>query len=281
MGIPFKVKLGERSEVRIAVADRATHDLLMGGELARVHRVAGVGRSTLAVAPSTAPVPQSAVGVGPGFEVRVPLAGVIDLAAETARVDKEVARVEQDLAGIERKLQNPSFVQKAPPEVVEKDRARAEELREKRGKLMAHRAMLSGSEANPARREYMETQNDQKPTQDAPAAPAAPAQENPMVESAEKAVAAVTEAAQQAASAVASRVEKVAEAVRKAVRSSRKKVARKVAKKAAPVKKAAKKVVRKAAKKVARKPARKAAKKVARKPAARKVARKPARKGRR
>ncbi len=131
MGIPFKVKLGERAQVEIAVADRATHDLLLAGEISRVHRVAGVERSALSLGPSTPPVPQSAVGVGPGFEVRVPLAGVIDLAAETARVDKELAKVDQDLAGIERKLQNPSFVQKAPPEVVEKDRARADELREK------------------------------------------------------------------------------------------------------------------------------------------------------
>jgi valyl-tRNA synthetase len=288
MGIPFKVKLGERAEVQIAVADQATHELLLGGEIARVHRVAGIERSVVALGAATPPAPQSAVGVGPGFEVRVPLAGVIDLAAETARVDKELARVDQDLAGIERKLQNPSFVQKAPPEVVEKDRARAEELREKRGKLEAHRAMLSGSEANFARREYMETQNEQKPTQDAPGASAPNAEQNPVVDSAEKAVAAVTEAAQQAASAVASRVEKVAEAVRKAVRTSRKKSADKKAAKAAA--KPAKKATAKKAVKPARKAAAKAApKKVARKPAARKtaarkttarksVARKPARK---
>ncbi len=286
MGIPFKVKLGERAGVEIAVTDRATHALLVGGEIARVHRVAGVERSTLSLGPSTPPVPQSAVGVGPGFEVRVPLAGVIDLAAETARVDKELARVDQDLAGIERKLQNPSFVQKAPAEVVEKDRARAEELREKRGKLDAHRAMLSGSEPNFARRDNMEMQNEQKPTQDAPAS-TSDADQNPVVESAEKAVAAVTEAAQQAASAVASRVEKVAEAVRKAVRSNRKKAAKKKAarsaKKAAPMKAArpakkatAKKAPKKAARKVAaRKPA---ARKTAARKTAKKVARKPARK---
>ncbi|ACL64913.1 valyl-tRNA synthetase [Anaeromyxobacter dehalogenans 2CP-1] len=285
MGIPWKVKLGAQAPVEIAVADPALRDLLQAGELARVHRVAGVEGSRLVVAAATAPAPQSAVGVGPGFEVRVPLAGVIDLAAETARVDKEIGKVDQDLAVLERKLQNPSFVQNAPAAVVEKDRARAEELREKRGKLEAHRAMLSGSEANSARRDTMEIQNEQKPTQDGPAAESQPAQENTVVESAEKAVAVVSEAAQQAATAVASGIEKVAEAVRKTVRRSVKKAAatraamkKKVAKKAPAKKPAAKKA---AAKKPAgkKKVAKKApAKKVARKPAAKKTAKKPARK---
>ncbi|HTN53472.1 MAG TPA: class I tRNA ligase family protein, partial [Anaeromyxobacter sp.] len=279
MGIPFKVKLGQSVPVEIAVADGATAALLQGSEISRVHRVSGVETSRVVVAARTRALPQSAVGVGPGFEVRVPLAGVIDLAAETARADKEIAKVDQELAGIERKLANPSFVQKAPPEVVEKDRARAEELREKRGKLEAHRAMLSGSDgntdSNPARRDSMENQNEQKPGQEIPAPGPAATQPNPVMETAEKvaekvaaAASAASEVAQQAVSAVTSGVEAIvakAKAVRKAVRKPAKK---KVARKAKPARKAAKR--KPAKKKAARKPARKAAK--------RKVARRPARK---
>ncbi|BDG01623.1 valine--tRNA ligase [Anaeromyxobacter oryzae] len=279
MNIPFKVKLGERVKVEIAVPDRATHDLLLAGELARVQRVAGVEGVNVTLGPATPPAPQSAVGVGPGFEVRVPLAGVIDLAAETARVEKEIAKVEQDLAGIERKLQNPSFVQKAPPEVVEKDRARAEELREKRGKLDAHRAMLSGSEANPARRDSMENQNEPKTTNDTPAdaAPAQPEQQSAVVQTAEKIVAAGAEVAQNAIEAVKSGVEAMvqkAKAARKPAKKAAKKPAPKkaAAKKAAAKKAAPKKAVAKKA--AAKKPARKAAKPAARKVAAKKPAKK-------
>jgi valyl-tRNA synthetase len=88
--------------------------------------------------------PQCAVVVGDGFEVLVPLAGAVDMAAETARVDKEIARIAAELEGVAKRLSNPSFVERAPREVVEEARARAEELSGKRRKLEAHLALLAG-----------------------------------------------------------------------------------------------------------------------------------------
>jgi valyl-tRNA synthetase len=270
MNIPFKVPL--RAE--IAVADPETHALLEEGELRRVVRVAGLESPRLTLGPSTPPVTQSAVAVGAGFEVRVPLAGVVDVAAETARIDKELGRLESDLGSIARKLANPSFVQKAPAEVVEKDRARAEELREKRGKLQAHRAMLTGT-ANPARRDHMEN-NEQKWPGSPGASPAQPAKTpaptSPVADAVEKVTTAATDIAKAAASAVRSGYEEIKERmpevkrqVRKAVKAARKKVVRKPARKAKKARKAA-----------PRKGARKA-----KKPAARKGARKPARRAKR
>ena len=95
--------------------------------------------------------PQCAVSVGDGFEVLIPLAGAVDMAAETARVDKEIARLVGDMEGVEKRLANPSFVDRAPKEVVDEARARVEELAERRRKLEAHRAMLTGeAPAGPA-----------------------------------------------------------------------------------------------------------------------------------
>ena len=62
------------------------------------------------------------------LKVMVPLAGLIDIQAERIRLGKEVARKEKELLGVERKLANSSFVEKAPAEVVAKQRRRAEEL---------------------------------------------------------------------------------------------------------------------------------------------------------
>ncbi len=90
--------------------------------------------------------------------MRVPLAGVIDMAAETARIDKELAKVDADLDGIEKKLSNPNFVERAPAEVVEKDRARADELRTTKQKLINHRAVMQGSD-QPPEEKTMETNN--------------------------------------------------------------------------------------------------------------------------
>jgi len=240
MNVPPKAE----PRVVIAVADP---DALrtVRGEAARIARLS---RAAVEVVegPTAPAAPQTAVAVGAGFELRVHLAGVLDLAAESARVEKELAKVDQDLAGIDRKLANPEFVRKAPAEVVEKDRARADELREKRGKLEAHRAMLSPTEANLARRDTMENQNEPKPVAEAAPAPVQPAPA-PVVPEVEAPAAAAEPAVKPAAP-------------KKAAKKPAKKAAKKVAKK--PAKKAAaKKVAKKPAKKAAKKPAKKVAKK--------------------
>jgi len=263
MNVPFKVAL---EDVEIGSLGREAA-ATVGEELGRIHRLANV-RNAVVHADGSPPAkrPASAVAVGAGFEVRVGLVGAIDLAAELARIDKEIAKLDGDLSGIEKKLANPSFVQKAPAEVVEKDRARADELREKRGKLHAHRAMLSGTVdspgANPGRRESMENQNEQNPNQ--PAQPASQPQQSGSgaMDTAEKIATTAVEMGKAAASAVATGIGEIVDKVMPA----RKKAARKPAKKAAPKRKAA---ARKAAPRKAAKKAKKA-KKPARKTAARK-----------
>ena len=54
---------------------------------------------------------------------------LVDFAAERARIEKEIAKAEKELTGAEKTLANEGFVAKAAPEVVQKKRDRAEELR--------------------------------------------------------------------------------------------------------------------------------------------------------
>jgi valyl-tRNA synthetase len=58
------------------------------------------------------------------LEILVPMADLIDKDAELARLGKETDKLEKDLARIQGKLSNPSFVDKAPAAVVEKERAK-------------------------------------------------------------------------------------------------------------------------------------------------------------
>jgi valyl-tRNA synthetase len=74
---------------------------------------------------------KAATQVAGDIEVLVPLAGLIDVAAEEARLGKEIAKVEKDVELFSKKLSNEAFVAKAPPEVLEKDRAKLAEAREK------------------------------------------------------------------------------------------------------------------------------------------------------
>ena len=77
-------------------------------------------------------------------EVNLPLAGVIDIAAEKARLKKAVGKAQKEIKGLEGKLQNQGFLAKAPEEVVEEQRHRLEAARSDHQRLAAALDRLSG-----------------------------------------------------------------------------------------------------------------------------------------
>ena len=58
----------------------------------------------------------------------VPLAGLIDIDAERARLNKEIDRLRKDLDRIRGKLANEKFLSNAPRDVVDKETAKAKAL---------------------------------------------------------------------------------------------------------------------------------------------------------
>jgi valyl-tRNA synthetase len=72
-----------------------------------------------------------------GDTVALPLKGIIDLAAEKARLEKEKAKAETEISRIDAKLSNPAFVANAKEEVVEADRERREEMLVRQEKIAA------------------------------------------------------------------------------------------------------------------------------------------------
>jgi valyl-tRNA synthetase len=86
--------------------------------------------------------PAAAAAVVGSLRVLIPLAGLIDLGAEKARLGKEIARIEGEIRKCEGKLGNANFVANAPAEVVAQERQRIvdwgtqlEALREQARKL--------------------------------------------------------------------------------------------------------------------------------------------------
>jgi valyl-tRNA synthetase len=79
--------------------------------------------------------PQSAADIRTEMEIYVPLAGIVDLVEERARLTKEQQKAEKELEALKNKLSNKSFVERAPAEVVAKDKARVGELEVRIGKL--------------------------------------------------------------------------------------------------------------------------------------------------
>ena len=70
------------------------------------------------------------------------LAGIIDLTAERARLEKEIAVFDSDIGHVNKKLGNPNFVSRAAPEVVDEQRAKLAEAEEGKVKLQAALARL-------------------------------------------------------------------------------------------------------------------------------------------
>ncbi|MDR5694898.1 MAG: valine--tRNA ligase [Armatimonadota bacterium] len=122
------------AEVEVVVhAPASFHGMLIEGEryialLTRAKQVT-VGRPE-----GKKPQKAASAVVGP-LEVFVPLGDVMDLEVALARLREDLREVELDLSTVEAKLSNPEFLEKAPAEVVEKERIRREELRARRSAL--------------------------------------------------------------------------------------------------------------------------------------------------
>jgi valyl-tRNA synthetase len=109
------------------------------GALLREHAalVQALARATLTVDPRAARPRASALGVVGGTELYVTLEGVVDLGAERQRLEKEIRRAEEAIAFGRAKLARPEFAERAPVEIVEKEREKLVEQEALRDKLVA------------------------------------------------------------------------------------------------------------------------------------------------
>ncbi len=78
---------------------------------------------------------QSATQVAGEVEISLPLAGLVDIAEEEKRLQKEISKVQKDVDLFTKKLANEKFVANAPAHVLEKDRGKLKDAEEKIGVL--------------------------------------------------------------------------------------------------------------------------------------------------
>ena len=97
--------------------------------LAARHRDLILTLARVSGADSAPAAPAGAVTiVSGGATAALTLAGIVDLSAERARLEKEIAAFDSDIGHVMKKLGNPNFVARAAPEVVEEQRARLAEV---------------------------------------------------------------------------------------------------------------------------------------------------------
>jgi valyl-tRNA synthetase len=117
------------------------HDLAMAEKhallLARVGRVESVDALG-----ADAEAPPSATALLGDMRLLVPMAGLIDVSAETARLGKQRDKVNADLARSTAKLANDNFVNNAPEAVVTQEKARVTEFERQIAKLDEQLARL-------------------------------------------------------------------------------------------------------------------------------------------
>jgi valyl-tRNA synthetase len=118
-----------------------TDALYLSRNLHYVTRLAGVEVPRILGPAEAAPI--SAVALLGTLEILVPMAGLIDPAAELARLSRRQSKAEADLEKMESKLRNSEFAKNAPAEVVAKDQQRLAELRTEIAQLTAQIARVT------------------------------------------------------------------------------------------------------------------------------------------
>jgi valyl-tRNA synthetase len=136
-----------RSESRISPAAEVEVTVRPSAEAAELLVAAtplmgALAKARVTVRPDAQRPAQSAHVVASGIDVFVHLEGVVDLAAERARLGKEIERARKEIAFLEGKLGRPDFVERAPAEVVTRERARLEEQQQILAKLGSSLAAL-------------------------------------------------------------------------------------------------------------------------------------------
>ena len=126
-----------RSEAKIPPSEKVlllrTADPAVSDPAAAAHAIASLAR--LSGFEKRGTLPESSSPVAVIGDARVMLYKEVDPAAEVERISREIARSEADISNCRKKLSNPSFVERAPPAVVEQERARLSEAEERFAKL--------------------------------------------------------------------------------------------------------------------------------------------------
>ena len=79
-----------------------------------------------------------------GIDIHLPIEGLVDPTQEVERLQKDLEKTSKELEKLEKRLSNPSFVERANPEIVERERQNAAELKDKVEKTQARIKMFGG-----------------------------------------------------------------------------------------------------------------------------------------
>jgi valyl-tRNA synthetase len=126
----------------VLIANAGERDLMLlkshGGYLERLAQVGGIRPLAAGEA-----APQAATALLGEMKILVPMAGLIDVAAERDRLGKRATRARAELAKCHGKLANEKFVANAPPEVIAQERGRVADFERELAQIEAQLKLLA------------------------------------------------------------------------------------------------------------------------------------------
>lgn len=135
------VPMSKKIDLLVKPGSSEVLDILQRNE----HYIRRFCNTSIYEASLTAAVPDKAMtAVVTGAELYLPLAGLIDISQEIARLSKELEHLNKEVERIEKKLANEGFVAKAPAKVIEEEKAKMADYADKRDKVLARIDELKG-----------------------------------------------------------------------------------------------------------------------------------------
>lgn len=135
------VPLSKKIEIMIRPSNEAILNYLVAGQ-SYIERFCNPEKLEIGLSIQS---PEKAISsVVSGAEIYLPLAGLIDIEKELARLEKELANLQSEVDRVQKKLNNANFVSRAPEHVVNEERAKEKDYMEKRDKVLARIKELKG-----------------------------------------------------------------------------------------------------------------------------------------
>ena len=132
----------------VCICEQDSHIELLESHRRTISDLARVANLTVARAGET-PKPKQAAGAVVGnMEVFVILKDILDFESESLRLQKELSKLEKEFSMTSRKLSNDDFLQKAPQDVIDKEREKNARLGEKIEKLNRRLVIMKGLREN-------------------------------------------------------------------------------------------------------------------------------------
>ncbi len=137
----FNISPGSPIDVLMLIPDPGLRQVFMNNQ-SYLAQMANVGKLDV-VEQLDKKLEQAVSAVSSLMEIYVPLEGIIDIEKEIARLNKELKNVQSDLSKAEAKLQNESFLSRAPEEVIAKEKFKVEEAKTKKEGILQRLRIFS------------------------------------------------------------------------------------------------------------------------------------------